>query len=155
MECTQVEGCWWERSGKTFPCPKDLALPWSCLLAIGLCCGLSGWELACRVPSSLWTSTHVEALRLPHWFGSLLCLHSHPFPLLLLLHQALIPPLEPQLMAPVGSPQASFHPAPSFPRCAPATQRCPSTGTPLPSEWGWWLCLMGAIHLHHCNDRSH
>lgn len=36
-----------------------------------------------------------------------------------------------------------------------AEQQGTNTGTLLPSERGWWLCLMGVIHLHHCNDRSH
>lgn len=36
-----------------------------------------------------------------------------------------------------------------------AEQQGTNTGTLPPSKRGWWLCLMGVIHLHHCNDRSH
>lgn len=57
------------------------------------------------------------------------------------------------------SPSPSLSPSPlpvEHPTSqAPAEQQGTNTGTPLPSERGWWLCLMGVIHLHHCNDRSH
>lgn len=113
MECTQMEGCWTRREvGRQFHVPKtlhggstahttmklapsDRSVRWPLWLGAGMQGAL---------PLDLNTLWGPEIIPLA-W--GLLCLHPHPFPLLLPLHQALIPlpPPEPQLMAPLGSPQ--------------------------------------------------